>query len=264
MSKEQKEVTAVVQIPIAKLKAPALNSRQLYDAESLAELAESINRVGILLPLVVRKQNDEFEIIHGTRRALAAERAGLHTVPCIIEDRNDEEAALANVHENLFRKDLNPLEEGEFIETLMTKEKKSRAEITRLLCKSLSYIDARLECLYYYKHIKDALISGEMPLSIAKELARFDTEEVSEKFTDYWRKTGANTRTVAYWRQQYEASKNVPTLNEAQSMKPDTSHVEGAYGWNCAICRKFSDIAHTTILHFCPECAEHILTAIKR
>ena len=93
--------------------------RQVFEPESLAELAQSIRDKGVLQPLLVRPKDDHFEIVAGERRWRAAQLAGLSEVPVVIRDLGDREALEIAIVENLQREDLGPLEEARAYQALL-------------------------------------------------------------------------------------------------------------------------------------------------
>ena len=97
---------------------PELNSRQVYDQESINELAASVREHGLLQPLCVRPTNDRYQLVFGMRRYKAAVRAGLAEVPCTIQVADDERAFLLNTLENLHQKRLSGAERVRAIERL--------------------------------------------------------------------------------------------------------------------------------------------------
>ncbi|MDE0654518.1 MAG: ParB/RepB/Spo0J family partition protein [bacterium] len=87
--------------------------RAKFDEEPLDALADSIGRVGVLQPVLVRQiEPDRFELIAGERRWRAAKRAGLQTIPALVRSVADQESLEEALVENLHREDLNPLEEA--------------------------------------------------------------------------------------------------------------------------------------------------------
>ncbi len=87
--------------------------RAHFDEEPLDALADSIGRIGVLQPILVRQvEADRFELIAGERRWRAAKRAGLQTIPALVRSVEDQESLEEALVENLHREDLNPLEEA--------------------------------------------------------------------------------------------------------------------------------------------------------
>jgi ParB family chromosome partitioning protein len=97
-------------ILIAQIDANPLQPRRVFQAERLAELAQSIQINGIVQPLVVRRAGDRYQLVAGERRWRAAKLAGLDTVPVVVRDIPDERLLEITLIENIQREDLNPIE----------------------------------------------------------------------------------------------------------------------------------------------------------
>jgi ParB family transcriptional regulator, chromosome partitioning protein len=102
-------------VAINLIKLPSSQPRRYFDSEKLRQLALSIQEHGILEPLLVRPQGQEYELVAGERRLRAAKMVGLEEVPVISKELNDQEALQISLIENLAREDLNSVEETEGI-----------------------------------------------------------------------------------------------------------------------------------------------------
>lgn len=100
------------EVDINKINPNKNQPRTNFDENSLQELANSINEIGIIQPLTVKKIDDYYEIIAGERRWRAARMAGLRKIPVIIKDFDDLKILEAALIENIQREDLNPMEEA--------------------------------------------------------------------------------------------------------------------------------------------------------
>jgi ParB family transcriptional regulator, chromosome partitioning protein len=116
------EKTAQQKIDPSRIIPSIFQPRRYFDGESLLELRESIQQLGILEPLLVRatdEKSDKYELIAGERRWRCAKELQLKSVPIVIVELSDEEAYLAALHENSQREDLNPIDETEYILKLL-------------------------------------------------------------------------------------------------------------------------------------------------
>jgi ParB family chromosome partitioning protein len=134
-------------VPISHIKPNVYQPRSHFDEESMAALAASIREVGLLQPVLVREVEDEdesYELIAGERRWRAARRAGLQTIPVLVQVANDVASLEQALVENLHREDLNALEEAAAYQQLIdefgltheqvaTRMGKGRATITNTL-----------------------------------------------------------------------------------------------------------------------------------
>ncbi len=109
---EAKNDNSILEVDINKIEPNKNQPRKTFDSEKLAELAESIREIGIVQPVVVKKNGDFFVIVAGERRWRAAREAGLKTVPVIIKDYDEFASLEASLIENIQREELNPLEEA--------------------------------------------------------------------------------------------------------------------------------------------------------
>ena len=101
------------EIAVASIVPNTNQPRARFDEEPLDALADSIGRIGLLQPILVRQvEADRFELIAGERRWRAAKRAGLQTIPALVRSVEDQESLEEALVENLHREDLNPLEEA--------------------------------------------------------------------------------------------------------------------------------------------------------
>jgi ParB family chromosome partitioning protein len=102
----------VQRVPVARIRSSPWQPRQDFSAESLRELADSIQEQGIVQPLIVRLKDDHFELIAGERRWRAAQILGLPDVPAIVRQADDRAVLELALIENLQRENLNPIEEA--------------------------------------------------------------------------------------------------------------------------------------------------------
>src|SRR5271170_5273101 len=135
-------------VPISHIKPNAFQPRSHFDEESMSSLAACIREVGLLQPVLVREVDDEeesYELIAGERRWRAARRAGLQTIPVLVQQAADDRSSLEQaLVENLHRDDLNALEEAAAYQQLIdefgltheqvaTRMGKGRATVTNTL-----------------------------------------------------------------------------------------------------------------------------------
>lgn len=110
-------------LPLTLLRESATNPRRIFEESALKELADSIRSQGVLSPLLVRPLNERsFEIVAGARRYRAAQLAEAETVPVRIVQLTDAEALVAQLMENLQRRDVHPLEEAQGFRALLQLE----------------------------------------------------------------------------------------------------------------------------------------------
>src|SRR6185295_9798163 len=101
------------QLPIGSLRPSGRQPRKRLDAESIAELADSIRVQGVVQPVIARTDPEGgYELIAGERRWRAARLAGLATIPAIVRETDDRESLMLALVENVAREDLSAVEEA--------------------------------------------------------------------------------------------------------------------------------------------------------
>jgi ParB family chromosome partitioning protein len=168
----------VCSLPIDKLCRGRFQPRELGDDSDadLAELEQSIQVLGVIEPIVVRRlpEMDTYEILAGDRRWRAAQRAGLTSVPVVIRQADDHIAAAIALVENLQRKDLNPMEEAKAINRLMQEFGLSQEEIASTVGKSQSAISRIIGLLNLDPVVQSYLRAGQLEAGHAKVLLSLD------------------------------------------------------------------------------------------
>ncbi len=137
----------VKEIPVNDITPNRNQPRQNFDAEKMEQLAESINKHGVVQPIAVRKIDRGYEIVAGERRWRAARMAGLKTVPAVVMDLDERQVMEIALVENLQREDLNPIEEAEAYKTLMEEFGLTQEEISSAVGKSRPAITNTLRLL---------------------------------------------------------------------------------------------------------------------
>ena len=110
---------SVSEVDITKIFANPNQPRKVFDEGALRELADSISKHGVIMPIIVNKSGDRYMIIAGERRFRASKIAGLDKVPVIIKTYNERQIKEISLIENLQREDLNPIEAATAMRSLM-------------------------------------------------------------------------------------------------------------------------------------------------
>src|SRR3990170_4164679 len=109
----------LLEVPVGAVAPKPRQPRTSFEDETLEALAVSIQEVGILQPIVVRRVGQGFELIAGERRLQPAKRAGLATIPAVVRESDDPESLREALIENIHREDLNPVELAEAFRELL-------------------------------------------------------------------------------------------------------------------------------------------------
>ncbi len=163
--------------------------RKNFDEENLEDLTNSIKERGIIQPIIVRKSKnelDKFEIIAGERRWLAAQKAGLHTVPVVITEADDLKSLEFAIVENVQRHDLNAFEEAQGYKKLINDFNYDQAKVSKFIGKSRSYIANSLRILTLPEDViklveNKKLSAGHAKILVGLDNASFVANKIVEK-----------------------------------------------------------------------------------
>ena len=186
---ETKVETLKNQLSISDLIPNKYQPRKIFDEDNLNDLTNSIKERGILQPIIVRKSNDnkfKFEIIAGERRWLAAQKAGLHTVPVVITEADDLKSLEFAIVENVQRHDLNPLEEAQGYKRLIDEFNYDQEKVSKFIGKSRSHIANSLRLLTLPPEViklieTQKLTAGHAKILVGLENSSFVANKIVEK-----------------------------------------------------------------------------------
>ena len=171
------EESGVLYVSIDDIRPNAAQPRKNFDEEKLEELAASIERHGVIQPLVLRRLGKGFELVAGERRWRAARTAGLKEVPCIVKDLTDEENMLLAIIENMQREDLNPIEEAEGLKKMIETYGLTQEQVSYSIGKSRPYITNSLRLLKLPGRVQELTAEGKITTGHARALASVKSQQ---------------------------------------------------------------------------------------
>jgi ParB family transcriptional regulator, chromosome partitioning protein len=188
----------VRKLPLAELAPNRFQPRAQFDERGLEQLTESIRARGVLQPIVVTPSvAGIYTIIAGERRWRAAGRAGLATVPVVVREvENDRELLELALIENVQRSDLNPIEEAEAYQTLVTTFNLSHEEVAHRVGKSRSAITNALRLLRLPPRVHDLLRAGRLSPGQVRPLLALDDPAEIERLAELAAQEGIAARSM--------------------------------------------------------------------
>jgi len=185
------------EIPIGAITPNPRQPRQVFDPESLEELAESIRIVGLLQPVVVRPiMPGHFEIVMGERRWRACQQAGLTHVPAIVRRTQDDDMLRDALLENLHRQQLNPLEEAAAYQQLLDDFGTTHEELARRLGRSRPHISNTLRLLQLPPDVQNRVAAGVLTAGHARALLGLSDSSAQERLAKRIVAEGLSVRAV--------------------------------------------------------------------
>jgi len=174
---QDRPVSGYAEVPVDAVAPNPKQPREGFDAETISTLAASIETIGLLQPIVVRKDGDGYVLVAGERRLRAVKEVGLTTIAAVIRDENDDEANLTEaLIENLQREDLNVLEEAAAYEQLLEEYGMTHDEVAKHVGKSRSAVTNTMRLLQLPSSIQAMLVKGDLSAGHARALLGSDDE----------------------------------------------------------------------------------------
>ncbi len=168
---EDKSVsTGVTEIEIGSIFANPNQPRKAFDETALRELADSIAKHGVIMPIIVNKSGDRYMIIAGERRFRASKIAGLKTVPVIVKNYSERQIKEISLIENLQREDLNPIEAASAMRSLMDDYGLTQEELAERIGKSRPVIANTLRLLSLSVEVMEMVKKGTLSAGHARTI----------------------------------------------------------------------------------------------
>lgn len=180
----ERAAKAADEIPLAQIVPNPDQPRTNFKPEEIEELAASIEKEGLLQPIVVRPAGDVYQIIAGERRWQACRSLGLRNVPVRIVNANDDKAIELALVENIQRSDLNPIEEAYGYKRLMERQGLTQAEVANAVSKGRSTIANALRLLELPEDAQQLLFEEKITAGHARAILSIPTEEGRKKLTE--------------------------------------------------------------------------------
>ncbi|WP_428421907.1 ParB/RepB/Spo0J family partition protein [Methylibium sp.] len=180
----------ITRIELDRLRESPTNPRREFDAAYLGELSLSIASQGVIHPIIVRPAPDRprdqrnlqvtHEIVVGHCRYRASLLAKLLDIPCIVRDLDDEQVRVAQIHENLHRKDVNPIEEADGLAELASVHKVKVEDLVKRTGKSRSYVYGRIRLASAAPEVREACLTGGLGGEIGTRIARIPSHKLQK------------------------------------------------------------------------------------
>ena len=203
-------------LDVAEIRPNPHQPRRTFEAQGLAELADSIRSYGILQPLTVRRTESGYELVAGERRLRAAKMAGERQVPCLVARVGEEDSALLALMENLQRRDLDCWEEAEAIARLITTYNLTQEQAAEKIGKSQSAVANKLRLLRLSRAVRDSLRQKDLSERHARALLRLGDEHQQLCALEEIVRRGYNVaRTEEYVEQLLQQNRQTPPQGRA-------------------------------------------------
>ncbi|HVB07233.1 MAG TPA: ParB/RepB/Spo0J family partition protein [Acidimicrobiales bacterium] len=224
-SSTRSESATLQEVPLALIRVNQYQPRKHFDEEALSSLVDSIRAVGVLQPVLLRRASDEeFELIAGERRCRAARRAGLQTIPALVQVVTDAASLERALVENLHREDLNPIDEAAAYQQLIEDFNFTHDEVSRRVGRSRAAVSNALRLFQLPATVQRLVRDGTLSAGHARALLMTPDREVQERLAAEAVANGTSVRaleeTVREHVRAVEAAEAEGAAAEAEDARP--------------------------------------------
>lgn len=219
---------------------PPNPNRSEISQEELQWLADSIARDGLINPITVRPIGDKYEVVAGHRRFRACLLARKINIECFVKTLTDAEAEDIKANENLYRQDLNPMEEAIALHRLIGEDETKIPNVAERWGKTEAWVRERLGILMYPEYFFGPLEAGIVGLGVAKALAQVEDEDYRRMWFDQAVRDSMTTWQAEYYLHQWQSG-IFKSVSEVPA-PTDADHVSEAapIKMQCAACQKMA------------------------
>lgn len=174
-------------VPLAQVRASTINPRKDFPDTELLELAESITQKGLVQPIIVRPipEGIGYEIVAGERRWRASQKAGIHEIPVVVRELNDQEVLELAIIENVQRADLNAIEEAMGYKQLIEQYDYTQDAVADVIGKSRSHLANTMRLLKLPIPVQEMVRDSRLSAGHARPLiGRDDAAELAERIVE--------------------------------------------------------------------------------
>ena len=270
-------------IPVDIIDDPQDPMREKMNEAGIYELLQSIKGVGLLQAITVVKHPQHpagqctwsmvpnvyldycthfrYEVVAGHRRLAACRMGSIPEILCHVVDLKNEDIEIAKIHENIFREDVNNVEEAKSYALLRDKHNQTIEQIALSIKKSTSYVRSRLDLLNYPDYIQNFIREGRLNQSVAYWLNKLSNERVKREYTEFAVRQGVNALYAKAWYESYE--RGALAANPGDQPILETVAPEGYCEpeIECMICADMTPLSQHVLAYCHSECLRAIADA---
>jgi len=244
---------------------PSNPIRKKIETKGIEELANSLKTVGQLQPILIKKAGKQYQIEAGHRRWLAAMQAKWTEISAIIiGEASAEDMHIERAHENLIRENLNPIEEAQLVHTLVYEKERGTEGAAKLLSKSKSWIETRLDVLDFPENIKTAIAEKKINIAQGRELSKCKDTEYRDKLLERIIETGATAATIKNWVYDPGTKSYVDHIDQNTIMGQTQAAYMGPVHMQCNFCESRHPMQNLRHTWLCPACLSGMHEAKKQ
>lgn len=186
-------------IPLHLIDEPTDAMRSDVWGDDLDDLARSIEQLGLLQPVTLRAVGERYEVIAGHRRLSAFRKLGKASIPSIVREADDVTGDAMKVHENLYRTDVNPVDQATFLARYAMRTNMTPAELAKQVNRSEAWVLSRLGLLEYPEYLIEMVGAGRLSMASAEVLNQIENLAVRESYCRAAAQQGLSATRARYW-----------------------------------------------------------------
>jgi len=248
----------IQEIPIGKIKAGDHELRLDMEDEGLEDLARSISRLGVLVPLHVKPVDDSYTVICGHRRLRAAGKVGVEKLPCFILDTEEDKTRETSFAENFFRRDLSPVELACALKDVIDNERMKVAELAAGFHRSEHWVHSMIAIAGWPEDVLEAIHVKAISVSAASNLVLVTDETYRNFLLRNAAEQGATARTTAAWLQAFQAMQPPEEAVTAEPVPAGAAQVPLVPQAPCYCCAQMFKVNEMSHVPACGACVQII------
>ncbi|OUQ86157.1 stage 0 sporulation protein J [Brevibacillus brevis] len=207
----------VKEVSINEIRPNPYQPRKEFEQSAIEELAQSIKEHGIIQPLIVRKSIKGYELVAGERRLRAAKVAGLKEVPVVVKAYTDQQLMEIALIENLQRENLNPLEEAEAYDKLISHHDYTQEQLAQKIGKSRPHVANMLRLLQLPEKIRKMVSAAELSMGHSRALLGVTDKKVQQQLANDVVEKGLSVRQLEELVKQLNVSRETKKKKSAKN-----------------------------------------------
>lgn len=254
----------IILVEMNKIKKPVLSMRREFDSESLQDLADSIKNNGLINPITLKKEGGNYEIVAGDRRFEACKLIGADKIAAIVYEKEGLDSERIKIDENFQREDVNVIDEGLYLVQIKEKYNCTQKEIAHMINRTESYVSDRIKATQWHPDLKVAVQKNLINFSIARELARLESEEQLYQCMNSVMEYGTTPAQARKWVNDYRAADkaqeekpNIDGLTDENNELPSSRLLQ-----SCQLCQAPQEPRDMIYLTICRSCSDTIKKAM--
>lgn len=248
----------IEKIAVDRIDDPNVPMRSQMDDEKLDELANSIKNHGLIQPITVRKIGERYEVVAGHRRYKACKRAGILFINAIVRELDEAQTDGIRMHENLYREDVNPVDEARYIQKMIDIHKVEPEKLSEMTGKSAPYLLARYELLKYPDYLLQAIEQENVSLSAGQWLARIEDDRVRKEYTRFAILGGITAKRAEAWYRSWMLGSLPREASAYVELTPEEAIEPKKLMMPCVLCRFDDDIEKMGMYYAHRDCAQAV------